>query len=134
MLLDAVRGLRHPAISSLPSMMAAIVAMMHHTMRFVGAICFPHAYASYCSKRFVMQYGDQDVQLSAAEQLVDRSQTRAVADALKWLQAQLQRQQQQQQHGGKTLLQWLHELDAAIDQQVSFALEMSNRSTGELCA
>jgi hypothetical protein len=62
-----------------------------------------------------LQYGDQDIQLSAAEQLVDKSQTRAVADALKWLQAQLQRQQQQ---GGKTLLQWLNELDAAIDQQV----------------
>jgi hypothetical protein len=41
-----------------------------------------------------------------------------VADALKWLQAQLQRQQQQQQQE-KTLLQWLNELDAAIDQQVS---------------
>jgi predicted metal-dependent hydrolase len=64
-----------------------------------------------------LQYGDQDIQLSAAEQLVDKSQTRAVADALKWLQAQLQRQQQQQP--GKTLLQWLMELDAAIDQQVS---------------
>ncbi|WIA16375.1 hypothetical protein OEZ85_013071 [Tetradesmus obliquus] len=65
-----------------------------------------------------IQYGDQDIQLSAAEQLVDKSQTRAVADALKWLQAQLQRQQQQQQQqGGKTLLQWLNELDAAIEQQ-----------------
>ncbi|KAF6256247.1 hypothetical protein COO60DRAFT_1640911 [Scenedesmus sp. NREL 46B-D3] len=64
-----------------------------------------------------IQYGDQDIQLSAAEQLVDRSQTRAVADALKWLQAQLQRQQQQQQQGGRTLLHWLNELDAAIEQQ-----------------
>jgi hypothetical protein len=48
---------------------------------------------------------------------VDKSQTRAVADALKWLQAQLQRQQQQQH--AKTLLQWLNALDAAIDQQVN---------------
>lgn len=55
--------------------------------------------------------------LSAAEQLVDRSQTRAVADALKWLQARL-KQHPQQQQGGKTLRQWLEELDAAFDQQV----------------
>lgn len=65
----------------------------------------------------VLQYGSQDVMLSAAEQLVDRSQTRAVADALKWLQARLKQQQQQQ--GGKTLRQWLDDLEAAFDQQVS---------------
>jgi predicted metal-dependent hydrolase len=63
----------------------------------------------------VLQYGNQDVTLSAAEQLVDRSQTRAVADTLKWLQARLKQQQQQ---GGKTLRQWLDELEAAFDQQV----------------
>jgi len=37
----------------------------------------------------LMQYGDQDIQLAAAEQLVDRSQTRAVAESLKWLQARV---------------------------------------------
>lgn len=67
----------------------------------------------------LLQYGSQDVQLSAAEQLVDRSQTRAVADAMKWLQARLkQAHPQQQQQGGKTLRQWLEELEAAFDQQV----------------
>jgi transposase len=65
----------------------------------------------------LLQYGAQDVMLSAAEQLVDRSQTRAVADALKWLQTRL-KQQPQQQQGGKTLRRWLEELDAAFDQQV----------------
>jgi predicted metal-dependent hydrolase len=67
---------------------------------------------------FVLQYGSQDVHLSAAEQLVDRSQTRAVADAMKWLQARLKQQHPQQQQGGKTLRQWLEELEAAFDQQV----------------
>lgn len=75
------------------------------------------------------QYGAQDVQLSAAEQLVDRSQTRAVADAMKWLQARLKQQQPQPQQqggggggGGKTLRQWLLELEAAFDTQVGGSL------------
>jgi hypothetical protein len=70
----------------------------------------------------LLQYGNQDVQLSAAEQLVDRSQTRAVADAMKWLQARLKQMHPhpQQQQGGKTLGQWLEELEAAFDQQVRF--------------
>lgn len=63
-----------------------------------------------------MQYGDQDIQLSALEQLVDKSQTRAVAEALKWLQAQLSQQQQQQQGG--TLLERLQGLEELLDRQV----------------
>jgi len=79
----------------------------------------------WCGVLVLLQYGSQDVQLSAAEQLVDRSQTRAVADAMKWLQARLkqqpqQHQQQQQQQQGKSLRQWLDELEAAFDQQVGF--------------
>ena len=70
----------------------------------------------------VLQYGSQDITLSAAEQLVDRSQTRAVADALKWLQARLKQQPPQQQQGGKTLRQWLEELEAAFDTQVRVPL------------
>lgn len=69
----------------------------------------------------LLQYGTQDVQLSAAEQLVDRSQTRAVAEALKWLQARLKQQQQQ----GLTLRQWLDQLEAAFDQQVGPGLKCS---------
>lgn len=65
-----------------------------------------------------VQYGTQDITLSAAEQLVDRSQTRAIADSLKWLQARL-KQQQQPGVGSKTLHQWLVELEALFDAQVS---------------
>lgn len=73
--------------------------------------------SQYCLSHCRLQYGDQDIQLSAAEQLVDKSQTRAIADTLKWLQNRVTQQPQQQQ--GKTLLQWLQELDQAINDQVS---------------
>eukprot|EP00879_Flechtneria_rotunda_P024393 GHRR01025856.1.p1 GENE.GHRR01025856.1~~GHRR01025856.1.p1 ORF type:complete len:308 (+),score=146.12 GHRR01025856.1:1943-2866(+) len=63
-----------------------------------------------------IQYGTEDIQLLAAAQLVDKSQTRAIADAVKWLQARLH-QHQQEQPTGKTLLQWLQDLEAAFDQQ-----------------
>lgn len=86
------------------------------------ANCAYIMWTSYCCSVYVLQYGSQDVHLSAAEQLVDRSQTRAVADAMKWLQARLNQQHpQQQQQGGKTLRQWLEELEAAVDQQVRVA-------------
>jgi hypothetical protein len=62
----------------------------------------------------VISYGTQDIQLSAVEQLVDRSQTRAVADAVKWLHARVGGGQR------KTLSQLLRELDAALDQQVRY--------------
>lgn len=64
----------------------------------------------------ITQYGEQDVMLGAAEQLVERSQTHAIADALKWLQAGLLRQDSTAGVGRKTLAQWLAELEAAIDQ------------------
>lgn len=78
-----------------------------------------------------LQYGNQDVQLSAAEQLVDRSQTRAVADAMKWLQARLKQQHPQQQQGGKTLRQWLEDLEAAFDQQVCLCYRIQAHEQGQ---
>ncbi len=62
----------------------------------------------------LIQYGDQDIQLAALEQLVDKSQTRAIGDAIRWLHGRVAA-------GGGTqrsLAVLLQELDAAIEQQV----------------
>lgn len=75
-----------------------------------------------------IQYGDQDVHLSAAEQLVDKSQTRAIADAMRWLQHKLQQQQT-----GRTLLQWLQELEAQLDEQVGKELTTGLQSWPSEC-
>jgi hypothetical protein len=66
----------------------------------------------------LLQYGDQDIQLRAATQLVDKSQTHAVASALKWLQAAAVGRRQPHGHQRKSLLELLAELDDVVEQQV----------------
>ena len=64
----------------------------------------------------LIQFGDEELQLSGLEQLVDKSQTRAVAEALKWIQKRMG--QQQGGGGGRTLRQLLQELEVALDEEV----------------
>ena len=59
----------------------------------------------------LIQYGDEEIDLSAVEQLVEKSQTRAIADAISTLKSWLG----QQRHQGKTLAQLLQELEAEMD-------------------
>ncbi|KAI8472241.1 MAG: hypothetical protein J3K34DRAFT_213442 [Monoraphidium minutum] len=65
----------------------------------------------------LISYGTQDIQLAAVEQLVDRSQTRAVADALKWLHARINAANGGGGGGRRSLVQLLDELEAAIDEK-----------------
>jgi hypothetical protein len=93
-------------------------AHLHRLLLLLLLLVLPRAVV----RTGVSQYGSQDIQLAAAEQLVERSQTRAIADALKWLQARLsaqqQQQQQQQQAQPLALRGWVDQLEAAFDAQV----------------
>lgn len=59
----------------------------------------------------LIQYGAEEIDLSAVEQLVEKSQTRAIADAISTLKSWLS----QQRHQGKTLAQLLQQLEADMD-------------------
>ena len=59
----------------------------------------------------LIQYGDEEIDLSAVEQLVEKSQTRAIADAISLMQSWLG----QQKHQGKTLRQLLQQLEDDMD-------------------
>ncbi|CAK0781040.1 hypothetical protein CVIRNUC_005266 [Coccomyxa viridis] len=59
----------------------------------------------------LIQYGDENLDLSAVEQLVEKSQTRAIADALNLLRLWLG----QQQHQGKTIAELLQHLEQELD-------------------
>ena len=61
--------------------------------------------------RALVSYGDQDIDLAGVEQLVEKSQTRAVADAVALLADMALGR-------GQTLAQIIADLDARIDQQV----------------
>ncbi|CAL5221417.1 g3603 [Coccomyxa viridis] len=59
----------------------------------------------------LIQYGDEEIDLSAVEQLVEKSQTRAIADAISVLQSWLGQHHNQ----GKTLRQLLQQLETDMD-------------------
>lgn len=61
----------------------------------------------------LIQYGDEEIDLSAVEQLVEKSQTRAIADAVSLLRQWLGQHQNQ----GKTLKQLLRQLEHDMDTQ-----------------
>lgn len=59
----------------------------------------------------LIQYGDEEIDLSAVEQLVEKSQTRAIVDALSLLRSWLG----QDHNRGKTLRQLLQQLEDAMN-------------------
>ncbi|GBF88111.1 hypothetical protein Rsub_00823 [Raphidocelis subcapitata] len=62
----------------------------------------------------VISYGAAEIQLTAVEQLVDRSQTRAIAEAVRWVHARVAA-------GARgSVAQLLGELEAAMDAQARF--------------
>ncbi len=63
----------------------------------------------------LIQYGDEEIDLSAVEQLVEKSQTRAIADAISVLQSWLGQQHNQ----GRTLRQLLQQLETDMDSKAS---------------
>ncbi len=63
----------------------------------------------------LIQYGDEEIDLSAVEQLVEKSQTRAIADAISVLQSWLGQHHNQ----GKTLRQLLQQLETDMDSKAS---------------
>lgn len=66
----------------------------------------------------LVQLGALELQLSALEQLVDKSQTRTIAEALRWLQAKIAAAGRA---GGQrlTLQQLMREFEAAVEERVS---------------
>ena len=67
----------------------------------------------------LIQFGDESVELAAVEQLMDKSQTRAVADALNVLRA---RCAAPNQAGRRNLAQLLTALEADMDAQVGLPM------------
>ena len=70
-----------------------------------------------------ISYGSEEIALAGVEQLVDRSQTRAVADALRWLHARVAAAGAGGGGGGAggarpTLARLLDDLEAALDAEV----------------
>ena len=68
----------------------------------------------------LIQYGDEEIDLSAVEQLVEKSQTRAIADAISTLQSWLSQHHNQ----GKTLRQLLQQLETEMDSKASSCYTM----------
>ena len=62
----------------------------------------------------LITFADCELDLSAVEQLVEKSQARAVADCLQWMRARLSSRQPQ----GRTLAQLLSELSESFDREV----------------
>ncbi len=62
----------------------------------------------------LIQFGNEEIDLSAVEQLVEKSQTRAIADAISLLRSWLNREQSQ----GKTLRQLLQQLEDEMNIKV----------------
>ena len=85
---------------------------------------YMHAERVKCTARQtdLIQYGDENIDLSAVEQLVEKSQTRAIADALNVLRLWLG----QQQHQVKTLAELLQHLEQEVDSKVSLWLPLSH--------
>lgn len=63
----------------------------------------------------LIQFGDENLDLAAVEQLVDKSQTRAIADALSLLRAWVARPP----HAGQPLAALLSALEEQLDSQVA---------------
>ena len=87
---------------------------------------YMHAERVKCTARQtdLIQYGDENVDLSAVEQLVEKSQTRAIADALNLLRLWLN----QQQHQGKTIAELLQHLEQELDSKVGLWPTLSQHS------
>ena len=62
----------------------------------------------------LIQYGNEEIDLSAVEQLVEKSQTRAIADAISLLRSWLGQYQNQ----SKTLRQLLQQLEDEMNSKV----------------
>ena len=62
----------------------------------------------------LIQYGNEEIDLSAVEQLVEKSQTRAIADAISLLRSWLGQHQNQ----SKTLRQLLQQLEDEMNSKV----------------
>ncbi len=75
----------------------------------------------------LIQFGDVDLDLAAVEQLAEKSQARAVADALNALRARCA----QPAHRGQALAQLLAGLDADMDAQVCVCLNWPCRGVAE---
>ena len=67
----------------------------------------------------LIQFGDDNIELAAVEQLTEKSQTRAIADALNVLRA---RCAAPNQAGKRSLAQLLAALDADMDAQVDMLM------------
>jgi hypothetical protein len=65
----------------------------------------------------LVQLGALDLQLSALEQLVDKSQTRSIAEAMRWLQAKVAAAGRTGAQRA-TLQQLMQEFEAAVEERV----------------
>lgn len=68
----------------------------------------------------LIQYGSEEIDLSAVEQLVEKSQTRAIADAISLLRSWLGQHQNQ----SKTLRQLLQQLEDEMNIKVRPSMSM----------